>query len=59
MRVEWCVAACLAATLVGGPAQAQGRPPNYGGGFIEFLMTGTGEPGRPVAARCADLIAAP
>jgi lipoprotein-anchoring transpeptidase ErfK/SrfK len=49
--VEWCVAAGLAATLVGGPVQAQGRPQNYGGGFIEFLMTGTGEPGRAAAAR--------
>lgn len=40
MRVEWCVAACLAAGLSVGEVQAQSRPGDYGGGFIELLMTG-------------------
>lgn len=46
MRVEWCVAACLAAGLSVGEVQAQTRPGDYGGGFIELLVTG----GRPARA---------
>ncbi len=46
MRVEWCVAACLAACVIGGEVRAQSRAGDYGGGFIELLVTG----GRPAPA---------
>ncbi|GJD97076.1 L,D-transpeptidase [Methylobacterium iners] len=55
MRVEWCVAACFAAILTGEQAQAQGRTGAYGGGFIEFLVTGSGE--RPRAPRSGPRLA--
>ena len=42
-RIEWCVAAaCLAAAVSGGAAEAQTVDGRYGGGFIEFLVTGNG-----------------
>ncbi len=49
------LAGVIAATLGAGPgtrpALAQGAPGAYGGGFIEYLMTGQ-DPG-PSLARCA------
>ncbi|MEA1835238.1 L,D-transpeptidase [Methylobacterium durans] len=61
MREAWCVAAALAALGCGaGAAQAQSRGYQqqaaagaYGGGFIEFLMTG--ETPRPRAVRPSPL----
>lgn len=54
-RIELCVAmACLAATVTGGAAQAQTSPGQYGGGFIEFLVTGNGTPPRARRAGLAD-----
>ncbi|MFD1300680.1 L,D-transpeptidase [Methylobacterium marchantiae] len=53
--MELCVAiACLAATATGGAAQAQTVPGRYGGGFIEFLVTGNGTPPRPSRPGLAD-----
>ncbi|WP_132256602.1 L,D-transpeptidase [Methylobacterium segetis] len=56
MREAWCVAVALAALGSGGAAQAQSRGYQqqaaagaYGGGFIEFLVTGEAQ--RPQALR--------
>ena len=45
MRIGWSGAAACLALLGPGPAlaQAQGQPGQYGGGFIEFLMTGSAQ----------------
>ncbi|WP_019904994.1 L,D-transpeptidase [Methylobacterium sp. 77] len=52
--MEWCVAfACLAATTAG-TAQAQTASGRYGGGFIEFLVTGNGTPPRAMRSGLAD-----
>ena len=49
MRSGWCVAAALSALTLAGEARAQdGR---YGGGFIEFLVSGSTGPARTVSHR--------
>ncbi|TXN61548.1 L,D-transpeptidase [Methylobacterium sp. WL6] len=55
MRTSWCVGAALAASVWSGAVQAQARyaePDGYGGGLIEYLVTGGVAPrggARPVA----------
>lgn len=54
-RLELCVAmACMSATVAGGAAQAQVPSGQYGGGFIEFLVTGHGTPPRARRPGLAD-----
>jgi hypothetical protein len=54
MRAKWGVA-LAALALMGSSAVAQAEPGRYGGGFIEFLMTGEGaaRPGAPPSTATA------
>ena len=61
MRAKWSVAlTALAMVGVCGPAMAQAEPGRYGGGFIEFLMTGDAQgPARRSAVDGYGALAAP
>jgi hypothetical protein len=61
MRAKWSVAlTALAMVGVCGPTMAQAEPGRYGGGFIEFLMTGDAQgPARRSAVDGYGALAAP
>ncbi|KQT78658.1 L,D-transpeptidase [Methylobacterium sp. Leaf466] len=57
MRAGWCLAVAGAMALTSG-AEAQAQGSRYGGGFIEFLVTGNGRPAPVGPARSGARIGA-